>query len=196
MKPHSKLGMVAAAAALALAGGARAATFIDPWTTSTSGAISVTIGDDGLDVAGGSTSSVNGDSMHSYNSATGNFTDTFNFFLPTGFAGASAITTLSGQAVNDLNFSSITFNSVAGTTATGGGVSTAHVALQPVAAGGSQELVISGSGGPAATFGGTVSFVLRPTSAIPEPATWGLMIVGFGGIGGLLRRRRAPLAAV
>jgi len=30
--------------------------------------------------------------------------------------------------------------------------------------------------------------------ALPEPATWGLMIMGFGGMGASLRRRRAALA--
>jgi hypothetical protein len=34
-------------------------------------------------------------------------------------------------------------------------------------------------------------------SAVPEPATWAMMIVGFGVAGGALRRRRlAPLFAV
>jgi hypothetical protein len=28
-------------------------------------------------------------------------------------------------------------------------------------------------------------------AAVPEPATWGLMIVGFGGLGAVLRRRRS-----
>ncbi|HEY3950059.1 collagen-binding domain-containing protein [Phenylobacterium sp.] len=31
--------------------------------------------------------------------------------------------------------------------------------------------------------------------SVPEPAGWALMILGFGGVGGLLRRRRAPEAA-
>ena len=33
-----------------------------------------------------------------------------------------------------------------------------------------------------------------PTGAIPEPSTWAMTILGFGGIGAVLRRRR--LAAV
>jgi hypothetical protein len=31
-------------------------------------------------------------------------------------------------------------------------------------------------------------------SGTPEPATWGLMLVGFGGLGAMLRRRKAALA--
>ncbi len=35
-----------------------------------------------------------------------------------------------------------------------------------------------------------------PTSAVPEPATWAMMIAGFGVVGGAVRRRRpAALAA-
>jgi hypothetical protein len=32
------------------------------------------------------------------------------------------------------------------------------------------------------------------SGAVPEPATWGLMLVGFGGLGAALRRRRALAA--
>lgn len=32
--------------------------------------------------------------------------------------------------------------------------------------------------------------------AVPEPASWALMLTGFGGMGALVRRRRADLAAV
>jgi hypothetical protein len=31
---------------------------------------------------------------------------------------------------------------------------------------------------------------LRGTSAVPEPATWAMMLVGFGAVGGAMRRRR------
>lgn len=43
---------------------------------------------------------------------------------------------------------------------------------------------------------GNDSTGLSLTAAVPEPATWGLMIMGFGGIGAMLRsnRRRAPAA--
>ena len=39
-----------------------------------------------------------------------------------------------------------------------------------------------------------VSFVASSTGAIPEPASWALMIVGFGAVG-VQMRRRAPVAA-
>jgi hypothetical protein len=32
-------------------------------------------------------------------------------------------------------------------------------------------------------------------AAVPEPATWGIMILGFGGIGAMMRRRRALVSA-
>jgi hypothetical protein len=40
---------------------------------------------------------------------------------------------------------------------------------------------------------GTANFYTR--SAVPEPATWGLMLLGFGGMGMVLRRRRRPRLA-
>jgi hypothetical protein len=32
------------------------------------------------------------------------------------------------------------------------------------------------------------------TGGVPEPATWGLMVLGFGGLGAVLRRQRATPA--
>ncbi|THD63634.1 MAG: PEP-CTERM sorting domain-containing protein [Phenylobacterium sp.] len=184
-----------AALTLATAGAAGAATFIEPWTTSASGDFSAAIGDNGLGVAGGSPAGPSGSSTHSYDVATGMFTDTYSFVLPTGQAGASVITTLSGQAANDLTFTGISLNGAGGSTATGGGVSSAHVSFQDVVAGGEQELIITGQGGSAASFGGTVSFIQASDSegsvgAVPEPAAWALLCMGFGAVGATLRQRR------
>jgi len=46
------------------------------------------------------------------------------------------------------------------------------------------------TGGPGSNFNGTAN--LR---AVPEPATWGMMLLGFAGIGMALRRRRQPALA-
>lgn len=44
------------------------------------------------------------------------------------------------------------------------------------------------TGGNGSNFNGTANL-----AAVPEPATWGLMLLGFGAMGGMLRtRRRAP----
>ncbi|MBX3486213.1 PEPxxWA-CTERM sorting domain-containing protein [Phenylobacterium sp.] len=48
------------------------------------------------------------------------------------------------------------------------------------------------------TFGGnmTFGFVLAPTAAVPEPATWAFMLLGFGCMGAGLRRREGSRRAV
>ena len=46
------------------------------------------------------------------------------------------------------------------------------------------------------SYDGNQSFAIGwPIAGVPEPATWGLMLVGFGGLGSLLRRRRTLSAA-
>ena len=40
-----------------------------------------------------------------------------------------------------------------------------------------------------ALAGGGGTLVFGTTGAVPEPATWAMMIVGFGGVGALMRRR-------
>ncbi|HEY3950776.1 PEPxxWA-CTERM sorting domain-containing protein [Phenylobacterium sp.] len=191
MNLNTKLGLVAAAAALAVAGGASAATFIDTWTVnSATGAISVVIGDTGLGVAGGSSSS-QGVSTQTVSGPDTNgildFTDTFSFMLPTGTVGSSVT---SSDTNNHLVFSGFTFNGVDGMIGpTPAGLPSAGITAQFVTAGGQQELIVKGSGGPAAGFGGTVNFA-PVLAGVPEPASWALMILGFGGAGALLRQQR------
>lgn len=40
----------------------------------------------------------------------------------------------------------------------------------------------------------TFNVAARDAFGVPEPATWAMMLVGFGGLGALLRRRRTALA--
>ena len=51
--------------------------------------------------------------------------------------------------------------------------------------------------GGSATAGGTVEveYTYTPLSAAPEPASWALMMIGFGAMGGVLRRRREDISA-
>ncbi|MFL5296277.1 MAG: PEPxxWA-CTERM sorting domain-containing protein [Phenylobacterium sp.] len=41
---------------------------------------------------------------------------------------------------------------------------------------------------------GSGNFSATPVARVPEPASWALMIVGFGGMGAALRRRRTKVA--
>ncbi|WP_205854112.1 PEPxxWA-CTERM sorting domain-containing protein [Phenylobacterium kunshanense] len=51
--------------------------------------------------------------------------------------------------------------------------------------------------GPDASVGGIDNIRYEVQGAVPEPATWAMMILGFGGVGALLRHRRMnPLAAM
>jgi len=52
---------------------------------------------------------------------------------------------------------------------------------------GTYTLHLEGTSTGDGAFGGNVAFV-----AVPEPATWGMMLLGFGAIGFAIRRRRRP----
>jgi hypothetical protein len=52
---------------------------------------------------------------------------------------------------------------------------------------GTYTLHVLGKSGSAATYAGTLSYV---AASAPEPAAWGLMIMGFGAIGFAMRRSR------
>jgi len=57
-------------------------------------------------------------------------------------------------------------------------------------AAGNYHLSFSGTTTSAGPEGGTLFF-----AAVPEPSTWALMLLGFGGIGLAMRRRRRPALA-
>ena len=46
--------------------------------------------------------------------------------------------------------------------------------------------------GPSASYSGTINF---NTPAVPEPGTWAMMLLGFGGVGLMMRRRRRQAPA-
>jgi hypothetical protein len=131
------------------------------------------------------------------NAAAGSFTSWFNFFSDGSDLGAFSATTATSPA------STIDLLSLF----TGGNMTTAGTTLVTSAAGsgatGSLTSALlpdtwytfqySGTLATAGNVSGPASFYAA--AAVPEPATWGLMLLGFGGIGMALRRRRRPRLA-
>jgi len=54
-------------------------------------------------------------------------------------------------------------------------------------------LTINGDNSGAGSLGGSIT--IRQANAVPEPATWAMMLIGFGAVGFAMRRRRAPVLA-
>ena len=167
--------ILAATVAAALLGGASAAsaaqfhTFTLPQAD---GSFTGTFGDNGIDA--------------------GVFSDTFGFVLPTGissFTASSALTRVGGSTMNDINFTSITLNGANFNIGSTGNVEFRFLTGASVT-NGLQQLVVSGTSGGNGSYAGTVAFT-PAMGAVPEPASWALMILGFGSAGAMLRRRRS-----
>lgn len=188
---------VTAAAAALLASSASAATYVDPWTVSPSGGISVVFGNNGFDIDGAESVAGQTASTSFYDDATDAFTDTFDFFLPDGVVGFT-LSSIGFAANSSIQSIAMSFNGadiplILTPNASGGTTVTAASGAFPITFGASQQLVISGVAGPDAVYSSTATFE-RITAPIPEPATWALMIAGFGGAGAVLRRRRHHVA--
>jgi hypothetical protein len=159
-----------AALALAAAPVAYAATFLNFAPPAADGSISASIGNNGV--------------------PKGGFSDVFNFSWPANGLTSISFTTIASSTATDINFTSATLN---GTTipVSPTGVfefgSLVGLATSP----GPQQIVISGNSGGSGTYGGVLSFV---PATVPEPAAWGMMIAGFGGVGALVRRRKVAVA--
>ena len=119
------------------------------------------------------------------------FSDTIQFTTPAGYTLTSA-TISSAMAGADMttniDFTSVTLNGVQFTTLASGLVEFRSLLSQTIVAGATNTLVISGTTGGNGAYGGSLTF---STAAVPEPAAWALMILGFGVVGYALRRRPA-----
>lgn len=129
------------------------------------------------------------------NAAAGTNTSFVDFLVSFASTGTFSVTTatnptstvtlfnvLTGQAVGTAEPSTFNTN-VAGAT----GSSFALILTTPLEANTWYRFVYTSNMATAGDISGTATFDVR---AVPEPATWALMLLGFGGIGMAMRRSR------
>ena len=122
------------------------------------------------------------------------FSDTFTFTIA-GSAGSlnSQVSTLLLNGSQNINFTSILLDSTYAFTKTSTDPNPETWALvNPVLVGlGSHTITVAGNLlGPNGSYSGTLN-----VAAVPEPATWAMMLLGFGAMGLVIRRRRQPVLA-
>lgn len=124
------------------------------------------------------------------------FTGTFNFTVPGKGSVAIAAISIAASAASNINFTSGLLDGTTPFTITNGAVDIASLGSVAITSG-LHSFTLNGvlnppSGQGNGGFGGDVSFTL----AVPEPATWALFIIGFGMVGGTMRRRTAKAQSV
>jgi hypothetical protein len=134
----------------------------------------------------------------SFNPATpGMFTDVFNFTLGGAALTDASLISVSLGGGNNIDFTcptcTVRLDSTAFTLMSTGTLDTFTLSPTNLTTG-MHALTITGNivSGPSAAFSGTINF---NTPALPEAATWAMMLLGFAGMGLVLRRRRRPMLA-
>lgn len=118
------------------------------------------------------------------------FDDIFQFTIPQNGVGSGSLSTSFSSALNQLTISQVLINGVSEPLLSSSGGQSLTVNGIPITSGVLNTIEVRGTtsaSNAAATFTGTATFAAR---AIPEPASWALMIGGFGLIGAALRRKR------
>ena len=134
---------------------------------------SATFGNDGVGAAG---------------SATAAFTNTFTFVTPTGFNISNGTLSTSALGGSNIDFTSAFLNGTAFTLTAPGTFEFGSLANTALVTGGTNTLTISGFNTGDGAYSGTLTFAA--VSSVPEPATWAMMLLGFGAMGVSVRRRR------
>ena len=123
-----------------------------------------------------------------------NFSNIYNFTLATAGELSGTISSSASSVASDLDFTTVRIDGP-GLGATGlnfavgsTGVVEFRSLLPTLVQAGSYTLTVAGTTGRNASYSGTLAFA---AAGVPEPATWGLMILGFGMVGSAMRRRAA-----
>lgn len=126
----------------------------------------------------------------------GSFAQLFTFVLGSSGSVASTITSSNTSAATNIDFTRVRLTGPAGFLADYVPVATGKYEFRTFdgskLAAGTYTLDVRGTSGGAASYTGDFNF----TAGVPEPATWALMILGFGAVGGAMRRRQSVAAKV
>jgi hypothetical protein len=125
--------------------------------------------------------------------ASTSFDDMFEFTIPQNGTGSGSLSTSFSSLANELTISQVLINGVAHALTSSSGGQSLTVSGIPILNGMLNTIEVKGvtsASDVAATYTGTATF---SAAAVPEPASWALMIGGFGLIGAAMRRRRTGL---
>jgi hypothetical protein len=133
----------------------------------------------------------------------GAFDHTFNFTTTDAKTASSAVISILLDGGWDIDFTSVSLDGNAFTLQTGDPAESWKLTSADLTAGNHSihiiGTVIASTQSDAGSYGGTLNVSAEgnnnPGGGIPEPATWAMMITGFGGVGAIIRRRRTPMLA-
>ncbi len=113
---------------------------------------------------------------------SGDFSTAWTFTIPADSLASSSLTAAKVTFTTGIGFSNVTLNGSALGYSLIGGTQLYSIDDLFVSAG-TQTLLVEGTGH--GSYGGSVSI-----APVPEPATWAMMLFGFGGIAMTMRRSR------
>lgn len=123
-------------------------------------------------------------------STSTSFDDLFTFTIPQNGLGSGSISTSFSGNLNHLTITDLIINGVSySVPATGSGQS-ATVGGIPIVANILNTIEVKGFTTGSGSYSGTATF---QAGAVPETASWLMMLGGFGLIGGAMRRRRTSI---
>lgn len=123
------------------------------------------------------------------------FSESGTFTTPDGFdtvTGTISTSFNAGDASTNINFSSVLLNGAAFTLSPNGDFEFGSLPLNLLVPGGTNTLTVNGTTTGNGSFAGTLTF--GNSSALPEPGTWAMMLLGFGMIGAGMRRQKDKAA--
>jgi hypothetical protein len=89
--------------------------------------------------------------------------------------------------LTNIDFSTVTLNGFNFNILSTGTQEFRNLLNQVIVAGGNNTISVTGTTGGEAAITGNLSFAAA--SAVPEPTTWAMMLVGFGAVGYSMRKR-------